>query len=64
MVIGAANSGHDSDTVAAIAAGLKGLEVGYNQLPGKFTEKLKVRDELHEYAELLNEIRGKKLTSA
>jgi hypothetical protein len=39
------------------------VEVGYNQLPGKFTEKQKVRNELHEYAEILHEIREKKSTN-
>lgn len=57
VVVGATNMGHDSDTVAAIAGGLKGLEVGYNQLPIYFTNEIRISKELKDYAEILIEIR-------
>lgn len=46
VVVGATNMGNDSDTIAAIAGGLKGIEVGYDQLPPKYKEKLLVGDRL------------------
>lgn len=58
VVVGATNMGHDSDTVAAIAGGLKGLEVGYNNIPGYLREELKIRQALWDYAEILTEIRN------
>ncbi|NMD72611.1 ADP-ribosyl-[dinitrogen reductase] hydrolase [Bacillus sp. DNRA2] len=53
VVVGAANMGHDSDTVAAIAGGLKGIEVGFDQIPRKFSDKLLCRQELMGLAEKL-----------
>ena len=58
VVISAVNMGGDSDTIAAIAGGLKGLEVGYHQLPSRFTEKIVCADELEELAVQLVNIRG------
>ncbi|WP_328286500.1 ADP-ribosylglycohydrolase family protein [Ureibacillus manganicus] len=58
VVVGATNMGHDSDTVAAIAGGLKGLEVGYENIPAKFSHTLIDEPLLKEYAKLLNEIRS------
>ncbi|MED4271921.1 ADP-ribosylglycohydrolase family protein [Geobacillus stearothermophilus] len=58
VVISAVNMGGDSDTIAAIAGGLKGLEVGYHQLPSRFTEKIVYADELEELAVQLVNIRG------
>lgn len=40
VVINAANMGGDSDTIAAIAGGLKGIEVGFHRLPEHLSEKL------------------------
>ncbi|MEH7180181.1 ADP-ribosylglycohydrolase family protein [Neobacillus vireti] len=57
VMIGAVNMGNDSDTIAAIAGGLKGLEVGYGRIPYKdFLLNHKYLDEL---AEVLFEIRDK-----
>ncbi|OQP08524.1 ADP-ribosyl-[dinitrogen reductase] hydrolase [Geobacillus sp. 47C-IIb] len=58
IVISAVNMGGDSDTIAAIAGGLKGLEVGYHQLPSRFIEKIVCADELEELAVQLVNIRG------
>ncbi|MFJ8236366.1 ADP-ribosylglycohydrolase family protein [Ureibacillus sp. NPDC094379] len=54
------NLGHDSDTVAAIAGGLKGIEVGYRNIPEQFSSRLKDQKVLLEHADLLNEMRNKK----
>ncbi|MEH7076551.1 ADP-ribosylglycohydrolase family protein [Neobacillus drentensis] len=64
VVIGAANMGNDSDTIAAIAGGLKGIEVGYNQLPYEFKSKLLDRLQLEEIATLIYEkrVHGTSLT--
>lgn len=59
VVVGATNMGHDSDTIAAIAGGLKGLEVGYSRIPDKFSGELRIWNYLRDYAEILNEIRDK-----
>ncbi|MDR6121435.1 ADP-ribosyl-[dinitrogen reductase] hydrolase [Bacillus sp. SLBN-46] len=50
VVIGAANEGHDSDTIAAIAGGLAGLSCGYKMLPREYCEVLLVKAELEELA--------------
>jgi ADP-ribosyl-[dinitrogen reductase] hydrolase len=57
VVIGAANKGNDSDTIAAIAGGLKGMEVGYSRLPRKYIESLLCRKSLDAYANILFQIR-------
>jgi len=57
VVIGAANRGNDSDTIAAIAGGLKGLDVGFRELPTKYTTKLLCRRSLIGYAHVLLQIR-------
>ncbi|MGG6433247.1 ADP-ribosylglycohydrolase family protein [Anoxybacillus sp. D401a] len=57
-VISATNMGEDSDTIAAIAGGLKGLEIGYHQLPSRFTEKILCADELEKLVVQLVNIRG------
>lgn len=49
VVIGAANKGYDSDTIAAIAGGLKGLEVGFDRLPAIFVEALLERKVIEDY---------------
>ena len=59
VVIGATNMGYDSDTVAAIAGGLKGLEVGFSMLPQKYCDKLLDRSNLEVLAEELHEVRNK-----
>ena len=51
--------GGDSDTIAAIAGGLKGSEVGFNNLPDEYTNKLLYRVQIEELANVLNEIRDK-----
>lgn len=50
VVIGAANEGNDSDTVAAIAGGLAGLECGFDGLPKEYCELLLVKDEMEQVA--------------
>ena len=56
VVIGAANEGYDTDTVAAIAGGLAGLQCGYEQLPGHFRDTLLLKEELAELAEQLYQL--------
>ncbi|WP_244956392.1 ADP-ribosylglycohydrolase family protein [Geobacillus subterraneus] len=58
VVISAANMGGDSDTIAAIAGGLKGLEVGYSQLPKRFVETIVCAGELEELAVQLAGVRN------
>jgi ADP-ribosyl-[dinitrogen reductase] hydrolase len=48
VVVGAANEGYDSDTVAAIAGGLAGLACGYEALPKEYYESLLNKQELDE----------------
>ena len=57
VAVAAANKGHDTDTVAAIACGLKGIETGYNRLPERFKEKILVKRELNQVAIDLYDIR-------
>jgi ADP-ribosyl-[dinitrogen reductase] hydrolase len=57
VVIEAANRGGDSDTIASIAGGLKGLEVGFHHLPQRFTEVLRVKQELKLLSKKLYEVR-------
>nr|WP_263324612.1 ADP-ribosylglycohydrolase family protein [Neobacillus sp. Marseille-Q6967] len=54
VVIGAANEGHDSDTVAAIAGGLAGLACGYEALPKAYCEVLLDKQQLEEISHQLN----------
>jgi ADP-ribosyl-[dinitrogen reductase] hydrolase len=51
-----ANKGEDSDTTAAIAGGLKGLEVGYNQLPKRYKEAILLKGELIDISEKIYEL--------
>jgi ADP-ribosyl-[dinitrogen reductase] hydrolase len=62
VIIGAVNMGNDSDTIAAIAGGLKGIEVGYRGLPDKHSDRLLNKRSLEELAELLYELRDKDTT--
>jgi ADP-ribosyl-[dinitrogen reductase] hydrolase len=57
VVIEATNMGGDSDTIAAIAGGLKGIEVGYSHLPARFIEKILCADLLEELSHQLVEVR-------
>ncbi len=57
VAIEAANKGGDSDTIAAIACGLKGIEVGYNALPEHFKTKILVKEELMELGNRLYKLR-------
>jgi ADP-ribosyl-[dinitrogen reductase] hydrolase len=57
IVIAAANKGGDSDTIAAIACGLKGVEVGYEKLPSEYKDKILLKKELAELAQRLFECR-------
>lgn len=59
VVIGATNMGHDSDTVAAIAGGLKGIEVGFRNLPNQYANKILDKEEISEIAEDLYKMRVK-----
>ncbi|MBU8915120.1 ADP-ribosylglycohydrolase family protein [Bacillus sp. FJAT-29953] len=59
VVIGAANMGHDSDTIAAIAGGLKGLEVGFDSLPRRYTGILACNKCLTTYSNVLWQIRDR-----
>jgi ADP-ribosyl-[dinitrogen reductase] hydrolase len=58
VVVEAANRGGDSDTIASIAGGLKGLEVGFSRLPRRFTEILQVKDELEFLSKKLHTVRN------
>ena len=44
----AANLGHDTDTVAAIAGGLAGLYYGYDEIPKGWLEKIQERGWIEE----------------
>lgn len=57
VVIEATNMGGDSDTIAAIAGGLKGIEVGYSNLPSRFTSKILCADTLKDISTKLLNIR-------
>jgi ADP-ribosylglycohydrolase len=57
VVRGAVNMGNDSDTIAAIAGGLKGMEVGFGNIPYK-SELLNYKF-LEELGEVLHEVRDK-----
>ncbi|WP_081810847.1 ADP-ribosylglycohydrolase family protein [Bacillus sp. UNC438CL73TsuS30] len=57
VITGAVNMGDDSDTIAAIAGGLKGIEVGYRNIPYKHVDRLKGKYDLEELAEVLYRIR-------
>nr|WP_281272301.1 ADP-ribosylglycohydrolase family protein [Neobacillus piezotolerans] len=59
VIFGAVNLGDDSDTIAAIAGGLKGIEVGSGRIPSKLTIVLKEREYLEELAENLYQIRDR-----
>ena len=56
VVIGAANEGEDSDTIAAIAGGLAGLSCGYERLPDKYCKVLLVKEELEAVADGLMQV--------
>ncbi len=58
VVVGAANMGGDSDTIAAIAGGLKGIEVGFNELPPQYKNQLLDRVELEKLANGLYGLRA------
>lgn len=57
IAIKATNKGGDSDTIAAIACGLKGLEVGYHKLPDQYKNKILVKADLTKIANELFQIR-------
>jgi ADP-ribosyl-[dinitrogen reductase] hydrolase len=50
VVVGAANEGHDSDTVAAIAGGLAGLAYGFGGLPKEYVDVLAEKEEIERIA--------------
>ncbi|MBI0577773.1 ADP-ribosylglycohydrolase family protein [Neobacillus cucumis] len=50
VVMGAANEGYDSDTVAAIAGGLAGLQFGFEELPNDYCQVLLPKNELEQLA--------------
>ena len=58
VVVEATNLGGDSDTIAAIAGGLKGIEVGASNLPREYVKKLKQKDELIDLSNMLFATRG------
>ncbi|USK72323.1 ADP-ribosylglycohydrolase family protein [Peribacillus asahii] len=60
VVVGATNMGDDSDTIAAIAGGLKGIEVGFNEIPEKYINKLVNRELLTQMSNALYDIRDNK----
>jgi ADP-ribosyl-[dinitrogen reductase] hydrolase len=57
VVVGAANEGHDSDTVAAIAGGLSGLACGYESLPRHYVDGLLQKEELIKLAHEIKNLR-------
>lgn len=62
VITNAANKGNDSDTIAAIAGGLKGLEVGFLKLPVRYTSNLLCRKSLEAFAHILFLIRDQDTT--
>jgi ADP-ribosyl-[dinitrogen reductase] hydrolase len=54
VVVGAANEGNDSDTVAAIAGGLAGLACGFEELPQEYCEVLVKKEEITRVAKELS----------
>lgn len=56
VVIGAANEGYDTDTIAAIAGGLAGLQCGYEKLPVHFSDTILIKEELAKLAAQLWEL--------
>ncbi|MHC0037533.1 ADP-ribosylglycohydrolase family protein [Pseudoneobacillus sp. C159] len=63
VIIEATNRGNDSDTIAAIAGGLKGLEVGFRELPYKHVYRLLDERMLQDLAVILYLIRDKDTTT-
>jgi ADP-ribosyl-[dinitrogen reductase] hydrolase len=59
VIIGAVNMGDDSDTIAAIAGGLKGIEVGIRELPDHYRDSLINLKVLEDVAKTIYAIRGK-----
>lgn len=59
VITGAVNMGDDSDTIAAITGGLKGLEAGYSQLPAHHIDALINSTLIEETAEKIYLIRNK-----
>jgi ADP-ribosyl-[dinitrogen reductase] hydrolase len=59
VVIGATNEGHDTDTVAAIAGGLAGLNCGFGAIPREYSDLLLVKDEILDLALGLDSLRRK-----
>jgi ADP-ribosyl-[dinitrogen reductase] hydrolase len=57
VIIEATNRGNDSDTIAAIAGGLKGIEVGFRQIPYRHVYRLLDEKMLQDLAEVLYLIR-------
>jgi ADP-ribosyl-[dinitrogen reductase] hydrolase len=57
IAIAAANKGNDSDTIGAIACGLKGLEIGFERLPDDYKNQIIIKDELTQIAEGLFRLR-------
>ena len=56
-MVGAANKGHDSDTVAAIAGGLAGLACGFEGLPREYVNAILQKEELLKLARELKNLR-------
>lgn len=54
-----ANAGFDSDTTAAIAGGLKGLEVGFQKLPKRYVRSILEAGRLHRVSESLERMTWK-----
>jgi ADP-ribosyl-[dinitrogen reductase] hydrolase len=54
--VGAANEGHDSETVGAIAGGLAGLACGFDALPGTFVNALAGKAEIESVAVELSKL--------
>ncbi|WP_186278822.1 ADP-ribosylglycohydrolase family protein [Lysinibacillus sp. BW-2-10] len=57
VVVGATNMGGDSNTIAALAGGLKGIDVGFKQLPVKYKNNVPFYEKLLNYSDILYEIR-------
>jgi ADP-ribosyl-[dinitrogen reductase] hydrolase len=53
-----ANKGENANATASIAGGLSGLETGYSGLPGKFADKILIREELDSMSSDLFNIRA------
>ncbi len=61
VVLGAVNKGGDSDTIAAVAGGLKGVHTGYSRIPDEYKRKIVIKEELDQLAANIYRLRTREL---